>query len=112
MRIAIILHEGQVSPVYELAQTVSLHDVEVREGARHDVGVHPFDLATSFGWMVEQGVRALLVGTIDPDNAEVLSKSGIHVFMGADDLSPAANVERFIALMRKALERRPPDAEA
>lgn len=105
MRIAIIRHKGEVSPVYELAQTISVHEVDVKSGVGTDLGVHPFVLDTSFAFLAAEQVKAVLVGTIDPDNAEILSRSGIHVFMGADDIPPAENVDRFVALMRRSIER-------
>lgn len=106
MRIAIIQHQSAVSPVYELADEISVHELDFKSGTSNDVERQPFKLSSSFSWLVEHKIQGLLVGTIDPDNVEILSKSGIHVFTGADDISPAENVERFIVLMRKSLVRK------
>jgi len=107
MRIAIPQYEGTVSQAYELSRQISVHKLDFRTGTSTDEGLHDFSLASSFGWLADRDVQAILVGTIDPDNAEILSQAGVHVFTGADDLAPAENVERFIALMREAIARRP-----
>lgn len=107
MRIAIPQYEGTVSQAYELSRQISVHKLDFQAGTSTDEGMHDFSLASSFGWLADRQVQAILVGTIDPDNAELLSQAGIHVFTGADDLSPAENVERFVALMREAIARRP-----
>lgn len=108
MKIAIPQYEGTVSQAYELSQNVSLHQLDFQESRSADQGLYAFPGAeASIEWMSEQGVQAILVGTIDPENAEQLADAGIHVFTGADDLSPADNVDRFITLMREALSRKP-----
>ncbi len=107
MRIAIPQYEGTVSQAYELSRQISVHKLDFKAGTSADEGLHDFSLASSFGWLADRQVQAILVGTIDPDNAEILSQAGIHVFTGADDLAPAENVERFVALMREAIARRP-----
>lgn len=106
MRIAIPQHQGTVAGAYELSRSISLHTLDFGAMQSQDEGLLEFPGAeASFGWLAEKDVDAVLVGTIDPDNAQALADRGIHVFTGADDLPPAENVERFLKLMREALTR-------
>lgn len=107
MRIAIPQYKGTVSGAYELSQSVSLHDLDFQKLSATDAEVLVFPkVPESFGLLVEKNVQAVLVGTIDPDNAELLAEKGIHVFTGAGDLSPAETVVHFMNLMNEALRRR------
>lgn len=106
MRIAIPQHQGTVAGAYELSKSISLHLLDFGAMKSQDEGLLEFPGAdASFGWLAERDVDAVLVGTIDPDNAQSLADRGIHVFTGADDISPTENVERFLKLMREALTR-------
>lgn len=106
MRIAIPQHQGSVAGAYELSKSVSIHLLDFANMKSQDEGLLEFPGAeASFGWLAERDVDAVLVGTIDPDNAQSLADRRIHVFTGADDLSPTENVERFLKLMREALTR-------
>lgn len=106
MRIAIPQFQGTVAGAYELSKSVSLHLLDFGNMNSQDEGLLEFPGAeASFGWLAERDVDAVLVGTIDPDNAQYLADRGIHVFTGADDISPSENVERFLKLMREALTR-------
>lgn len=107
MRIAIPQYKGTVSGAYELSQSVSLHDLDFQKLSASDAETLVFPkVPESIGLLVEKNVQAILVGTIDPDNAELLAEKGIHVFTGAGDLSPAETVVHFMNLMKEALERR------
>lgn len=106
MRIAIPQHQGLVSGAYELSQSVSLHDLDFQNLSVSEGGIHDFPgVQGSFEWMGGNGVQAVLVGTIDPDNAEILSERGIHVFTGAGEMEPAETVEHFMRLMLSAMQR-------
>lgn len=107
MRIAIPQYQDTVSGAYELSQTVSLHDIDFRNQSIAAGGTLVFPkVEDSFGWLVENHVQAVLVGTIDPDNADLLAEKGIHVFTGADDLTPSETAGHFMKLMGEALKRR------
>lgn len=107
MLIAIPQYQGTVSGAYELSRQISLHRLDFEKGTFQDEGLHDFPgVAASFAWIAARGVNALLVGTIDPDNADILADAGTSVFTGADDITPAENVERFLVLMGEALARR------
>lgn len=106
MRVGIPQYQGVVSGAYELSQTVSLHDLDFQNLSISDAGSHAFPkVADSFEWFGTNGVQAILVGTIDPDNADILSEKGIHVFTGAGDMPPTETVNHFLHLMRSALDR-------
>ena len=106
MRIAIPQYEGAVSGAYELSQVVSMHLLDFGTLTAKDEGVHPFPaVAESYDWLEDQEVQAIVLGTIDPDNAEKLAERGIHVFTGAGDLTPAETVEQFLSAMAAALKR-------
>ncbi|HNY30952.1 MAG TPA: hypothetical protein PKO15_08690 [Fibrobacteria bacterium] len=106
MRIAIPQHQGAVAGAYELSKSISLHLLDFAGMQSQDEGLLEFPgTDASFGWLAERDVDAVLVGTIEPDNAQSLADRGIHVFTGADDLSPTENVDRFLKLMREALTR-------
>jgi len=106
MLIAIPQYKGTVSGAYELSREISLHRLQFASGSYEDEGVFPFPgVEAAVAWLQEREVRAVLVGTMDPDNAEVLANQGINVFTSADDMSPADNVQRFLALMRNAIAR-------
>lgn len=113
MIIAIPQYKGTVSGAYELSQTVSVHRLDVVQGCSLEDTVHPFPAVRSAcDWFCSQDVKAVLVGTIDPDNAEELAGRGINVFMGADDLAPAENVTRFLRYLDKAWRRTQGDLPA
>ncbi len=106
MRIVIPQYQGLVSQAYELSKTISIFDVDfqnmaVAEGAAHDFPA----VGESFDRFVELGIQAVLVGTIDPDNAEILADKGIHVFTGAGDMTPSETADQFLHLMRAAIDR-------
>gem|GEM_PF-1295140 len=106
MRVAIPQYQGVVSGAYELSQTVSLHDLDFQNLSAADAGTHPFPkVSESVGWFSNNQVHAILIGTIDPDNAEALSEQGIHVFTGAGDMSPTETVNHFLHLMRASMDR-------
>jgi FKBP-type peptidyl-prolyl cis-trans isomerase SlyD len=106
MLIAIPQYKGTVSGAYELSLEISLHRVQFASGTHEDEGIFPFPgVQAAVAWLQEKDVRAVLVGTMDPDNADVLADLGINVFTGADDMTPAENVGRFVALMRDAIAR-------
>jgi predicted Fe-Mo cluster-binding NifX family protein len=108
MRIAIPRYKGTVSGAYELSDKVSLHLLDFATMEAKDEGEHAFPaVAESFQWFEAHEVQAVVMGTIDPDNAEKLSEKGIHVFTGAGDLTPAQTVEQFQLAMATALRRRP-----
>lgn len=107
MRIAIPQYKGTVSGAYELSQSISVHDLDFQKLSIADAEMLVFPkVAESFDLLVGKNVQAILVGTIDPDNAEILSERGIHVFTGAGDLTPAETVVHFMKLMSEALQRR------
>lgn len=107
MKIAIPQYKGTVSGAYELSQRVSLHKLDFGTMTCELEGEHEFPkVPESFQWFVDQGVKAVLIGTIDPDNAELLSERGIHVLMGAGDLSPQDTAEYFMKAMVSAIQRR------
>ena len=106
MRIAIPQHQDVVSGAYELSQKISIHTLDFQQMSVEEGGLHDFPaVAESFEWLLAKGVQAVLVGTIDPDNAERLAEKGIHVFTGAGEMSPAETVGHFMSLMRAAVER-------
>ena len=107
MRIAIPQYQGTVSGAYELSQAISVHDLDFQKLSITDAEMLVFPkVQASFELLVEKKVQAILVGTIDPDNADILSEKGIHVFTGAGDLSPAETVVHFMNLMSEAMQRR------
>jgi len=107
MRIAIPQYEGTVSGAYELSKKVSIHLLDFQESKSHDEGLYDFPgVANAVEWLTEREVNAILVGTIDPDNADLLADARISVFTGADDLDPTENVARFLTLMGEAIARR------
>jgi len=105
MRIAISLFDGNVSEVYELSHQISLYALDFENGTIADEGTHAFPgLESSLEWFAEREVEALLTGSIDPDNAMQLGQGGTQVFTGADDISPADNAKRFLALVQEAIQ--------
>ena len=107
MLIAIPQFQGTVSGAYELSRQISLHRMDFQNKTTHDEGLFDFPgVKDSFAWLSARGVNAILVGTIDPDNADLLADAGTSVFTGADDLDPEENVQRFLVLMGEALARR------
>ena len=107
MRIAIPQYKGTVSGAYELSRKVSLHLLDFDEMTCVEEAEHDFPkVPDSFQWFVDQQVRAVLIGTIDPDNAELLADRGIHVLMGAGELSPQETAEYFLRAMAAAIQRR------
>ena len=106
MRIAIPQHQGLVSGAYELSKSISLHDLDFQNMSVAEGGLHDFpEVSNSFDWMDKNGVQAVVVGTIDPDNADVLADRGIHVFTGAGELEPSETVQQFMQLMLSAMQR-------
>lgn len=107
MLIAIPQYEGTVSGAYELSRKISLHRMDFKNNSTSDEGLYDFPgVKESFAWLAARGVNAILVGTIDPDNADLLADAGTSVFTGADDLDPAENVQRFLLLMGEAIARK------
>jgi predicted Fe-Mo cluster-binding NifX family protein len=105
MHIAIAQYKGAVSGAYELSDAVSIYGIDLVGSKVVEVGLFPFPgVASARTWLIEKGVVSLLVGTIDPDNAESLADKGINVFMFADDMSPADNAERVLRLTKKKME--------
>lgn len=107
MRIAISQFDGSVSEVFEQSLQISLHLLDLENQTSTDEGTHPFPgLESSLEWFASRDVQVLLTGSIDPDNAMRLGQeAGVQVFTGADDLSPADNVKRFLALVMEAMNR-------
>lgn len=104
MRIAIALHGDAVSGAYELSRTMSLQLLEFETGTARDEGSHPFpSVSDSVQWCLDRDVRAVVVGTIDPDNADLLADRGIHVFTGAGDLTVAETVEQMVLALSAVL---------
>ncbi len=104
MRIAIPLYKGSVSGVYELSQTISLHLLEFASGNAVDEGSHPFPpVPDSVKWFLDHDVQAVVVGTIDPDNADKLADQGIHVFTGAGELTVAETIEQMLLALSAAM---------
>lgn len=107
MRIAISQLDGNVSEAYETSGGISLHLLDIENGTSQDEGIHAFPGFTpSVTWLAERDVQVLLTGSMDHDNAMVLMQAGVQVFTGADDLSPSDNVQRFLALVQEAMQRR------
>lgn len=107
MRIAISQLDGNVSDAYERSGALSIHTLDLEKGASNDEGVHPFPgFEPSLRWLEERDVQVLLTGSIDPDNAMLLGQAGVQVFTGADDMSPADNVRRFLTLVQEAMAHR------
>lgn len=106
MRIAIPQSQGAVAEAYAASGSISLHKLDFNAMESRDEGLLEFASGeSSVGWLAERDVDAVLVGSIEPEIAQSLADRGIHVFTGADDLSPSENVSRFLKLMREALER-------
>lgn len=106
MRIAISQLDGNVCETFERSAELSLHDLDFENGTSSDHGIHPFPgLEPSLEWFASQDVHVLLTGSIDPDNAQMLGQAGVQVFTGADDMSPADNVSRFLMLVRQSMEQ-------
>jgi predicted Fe-Mo cluster-binding NifX family protein len=104
MRIAIALYKGSVSGAYELSQTVSLHLLEFETGTAADEGTHPFPaVSESVQWFLDRDVQAVVVGTIDPDNADKLADRGIHVFTGAGELTVEETIEQMMLALTAVL---------
>lgn len=104
MRIAIALHEGSVSGAYELSQAVSLRNLDFSSESAVDEGELPFPaVPDSVQWFLDREVNAVVVGTIDPDNADRLADQGIHVFTGAGELTVEETVEQMMLAMAAAL---------
>ena len=104
MRIAIALYEGSVSGAYELSQTVSSQLLDLETGLARDEGAHPFPaMSDSVQWCLDRDVQAVVVGTIDPDNADKLADRGIHVFTGAGELTVAETVEQMLLALSAVL---------
>ena len=104
MRIAIALYKGSVSGAYELSQTVSLQLLEFETGSATDEGTHPFpSVPDSVQWFLDHEVQAVVVGTIDPDNADRLADQGIHVFTGAGELTVAETIEQMLLALSAVL---------
>ena len=104
MRIAIALYKGSVSGAYELSQTVSLHLLDFEAGSAGPEGVHPFPaVSDSVQWFLDRDVQAVVVGTIDPDNADLLADRGIHVFTGAGELTVDETIEQMLLALSAVL---------
>jgi hypothetical protein len=108
MLIAIARYQDTVSGAWELSQSISLHRLDFQAGVVTEEARHPFPgVPAAPQWLKEQGASAMLVGTIDPDNADVIADQSIHVFTGADGASPEEIAHHFLKLMRGAMNRGP-----
>lgn len=106
MRIAIAGYQDTVSGAWQLSQTLKVYTIDVAQGAVIVEGSHPFPgVETAGAWLTEREVKAVLVGTIDPDHADPIADGGIHVFTGADGASPDEIANHFLGLMRGAVQR-------
>jgi len=106
MRIAIAGYEDTVSGAWQLSQTLCLYRLDFQGGEVLEEGVHPFPgIDAAATWLKEQEVKAVLVGTIDPDHADPIADGGVHVFTGADGAAPTEIAHHFLQVMRSALVR-------
>lgn len=107
MRIALPCYQNVVSGAFQLSQTIAIHDIDMVSASIGEPVSHPFPgVEAAPAWLAEQGVQAVVVGTIDPDHADPIADLGIHVFMGAGDEAPDVVAGQFLQIMIRSLQRR------
>lgn len=80
MNVAIPTLDDRVSPVFDVAQTVLLVELDGNcELRRQTIPLHSQDIARRVGELSQSGVNVLICGAISRPLEEVLCAAGIHV---------------------------------
>jgi predicted Fe-Mo cluster-binding NifX family protein len=79
MRIAIPVWEGQVSPVFDVAKTIRVTDIDCTKAAVTGSEKHPLKPTHPVATLVGLGVEALVCSAISAPLETALAASGIEV---------------------------------